>query len=216
VKARHRAKRWQRLARIPADVYARFVATTRADPDGVVTEAAALRLAKQGERETTRCQAAVQQAALAPRPALLWQERWETWLPRQEPCDLLLTDPPYLTELDDVAAFARTWLPALTVHAYLLPPRRLGELLDAAVVRTRDLLTYARAHPCQRPRTNPSDGVRFDWWSWDELLAAGVHVACVRSGSGLIPDARQHGLRWLQALPFARPVQLPLPLLRDP
>lgn len=33
------------------------------------------------------------------------------WLDRQEPCDLLLTDPPYSTDVDDIAAFAKSWLP---------------------------------------------------------------------------------------------------------
>lgn len=34
------------------------------------------------------------------------------WLLDQEPCDLLLTDPPYATDVDDIAAFASRWLPA--------------------------------------------------------------------------------------------------------
>lgn len=33
------------------------------------------------------------------------------WLAKQEPADLLLTDPPYSTDVDDVEAFANTWLP---------------------------------------------------------------------------------------------------------
>lgn len=33
------------------------------------------------------------------------------WLERQDPCDLLLTDPPYSTDVEDVAAFAQSWLP---------------------------------------------------------------------------------------------------------
>lgn len=33
------------------------------------------------------------------------------WLLDQEPCDLLLTDPPYATDVDDIAAFASRWLP---------------------------------------------------------------------------------------------------------
>jgi hypothetical protein len=37
---------------------------------------------------------------------------WQEWLPDQESCDLLLTDPPYATDLDDVFAFAEAWLPA--------------------------------------------------------------------------------------------------------
>ena len=33
------------------------------------------------------------------------------WLSAQEPCDLLLTDPPYATDVEDIAAFAKSWLP---------------------------------------------------------------------------------------------------------
>ena len=37
--------------------------------------------------------------------------RWEDWLPAQPDCDLLLTDPPYATDVDDIGAFAAGWLP---------------------------------------------------------------------------------------------------------
>ena len=37
---------------------------------------------------------------------------WREWLPQQPDCDLLLTDPPYMTDVDDIAAFAAEWLPA--------------------------------------------------------------------------------------------------------
>ncbi len=33
------------------------------------------------------------------------------WLQRQEQCDLLLTDPPYSTDIDDIESFAANWLP---------------------------------------------------------------------------------------------------------
>jgi len=33
------------------------------------------------------------------------------WLPKQEMCDLLLTDPPYSTEIPDIESFAKSWLP---------------------------------------------------------------------------------------------------------
>lgn len=33
------------------------------------------------------------------------------WLASQPACDLLLTDPPYMTELEDVGAFSEMWLP---------------------------------------------------------------------------------------------------------
>ena len=39
------------------------------------------------------------------------KEDYREWLPKQSQCDLLLTDPPYSTEIDDVKAFALDWLP---------------------------------------------------------------------------------------------------------
>lgn len=36
---------------------------------------------------------------------------WDYWLPEQEDCDLLLTDPPYSTDVDDIFTFAAEWLP---------------------------------------------------------------------------------------------------------
>ena len=33
------------------------------------------------------------------------------WLPQQEPADLILTDPPYMTDVDDIEIFAASWLP---------------------------------------------------------------------------------------------------------
>jgi 16S rRNA G966 N2-methylase RsmD len=33
------------------------------------------------------------------------------WLAEQPSCDLLLTDPPYATDVEDIATFARQWLP---------------------------------------------------------------------------------------------------------
>ncbi len=37
--------------------------------------------------------------------------RWEDWLPHQPDCDLLLTDPPYATDVADIGTFAAHWLP---------------------------------------------------------------------------------------------------------
>ena len=36
---------------------------------------------------------------------------WEQWLPEQPDCDLLLTDPPYMTDVEDIGRFAESWLP---------------------------------------------------------------------------------------------------------
>jgi hypothetical protein len=44
--------------------------------------------------------------------AELHVSKWEDWLPDQPECDLLLTDPPYATDIPDIRAFAAAWLPA--------------------------------------------------------------------------------------------------------
>ena len=35
---------------------------------------------------------------------------WDEWLPTQPDCDLLITDPPYMTDVEDIDAFASRWL----------------------------------------------------------------------------------------------------------
>lgn len=42
---------------------------------------------------------------------LISHARWQEWLPAQRACDLLLTDPPYSTDMREIDAFARSWLP---------------------------------------------------------------------------------------------------------
>lgn len=68
--------------------------------------------AKHLERETTRNRTAAEQAATSPVAARVWHSSWDEWLPQQPPCDLLLTDPPYSTDVEDVDKFAADWLPA--------------------------------------------------------------------------------------------------------
>jgi hypothetical protein len=51
------------------------------------------------------------QAQVAPTKPNVTLASWETWLPEQEPCDLLITDPPFSTDIADIEAFANAWLP---------------------------------------------------------------------------------------------------------
>jgi 16S rRNA G966 N2-methylase RsmD len=44
-------------------------------------------------------------------PPVVYEASWEDWLPGQPDCDLLLTDPPYSTDVEDVESFAAAWLP---------------------------------------------------------------------------------------------------------
>lgn len=45
-------------------------------------------------------------------PPIIALEDWRTWLERQPNCDLLLTDPPYMTDIDNIDVFAKEWLPS--------------------------------------------------------------------------------------------------------
>lgn len=51
------------------------------------------------------------QAQAAPTKPSLTLASWDTWLPQQSPCDLLITDPPYSTDVEDIEMFAQSWLP---------------------------------------------------------------------------------------------------------
>ncbi len=92
-----------------------------------------------------------QKAAVAPGTATVTEASWEDWLPHQPECDLLLTDPPYSTDVADVYRFASDWLPAALkkvratgrayvcigaypaeLHAYLSVPS--GDLILANVL----------------------------------------------------------------------------------
>jgi hypothetical protein len=114
------------------------------------------------ERRRAAGQAPVEPAPDAPTIALA---SWEDWLPHQEPCDLLLTDPPYSTDVDDVATFARTWLPAALakvkpsgrayvcigayrheIEAYLAVPTGAMEFCDPLVWTYRNTLGPAPLH----------------------------------------------------------------------
>lgn len=59
-----------------------------------------------------QAQAAVEaQAHTMPSPPTITFSHWRDWLPQQPECDLLLTDPPYSTDIDDILTFAHEWLP---------------------------------------------------------------------------------------------------------
>ena len=57
-----------------------------------------------------KAQAEARAQSLPVRPRVVLAS-WEQWLAAQPPCDLLLTDPPYATDVPDIAAFAQAWLP---------------------------------------------------------------------------------------------------------
>jgi ParB-like chromosome segregation protein Spo0J len=58
-----------------------------------------------------RKEAVERQIQAAPSKPRITLASWQDWLPAQPLCDLLLTDPPYSTDVEDIAAFAHAWLP---------------------------------------------------------------------------------------------------------
>lgn len=59
---------------------------------------------------------AVRESKEAETPARIAQADSVAWLAEQGPCDLLLTDPPYSTDVADVESFAEWWLPNALTH----------------------------------------------------------------------------------------------------
>lgn len=51
------------------------------------------------------------QAQAAPTKPHITLSSWDAWLPSQPTCDLLITDPPYATDVDDIETFAQGWMP---------------------------------------------------------------------------------------------------------
>jgi DNA modification methylase len=45
-----------------------------------------------------------------PNQPVVTKADWREWLESQPQCDLLLTDPPYMTEIEDIHGFAKEWL----------------------------------------------------------------------------------------------------------
>jgi len=104
--SKRRSSHWQLIGWLPEVDYAEYKAK-RADAEQEITAAGAVALAKRLQRQQDDL-ARTQPTATIP---TIVESSWHEWLPDQPPCDLLITDPPYSTDVDDVEAFATTWLP---------------------------------------------------------------------------------------------------------
>lgn len=77
---------------------------------GELTISAAYRkLKKEEEIRKARESIAAQVASSPVKPVISLQD-WKSWLEEQPQCDLLITDPPYMTDVDNIDVFAK-WLP---------------------------------------------------------------------------------------------------------
>jgi hypothetical protein len=107
------SSRWQMLAVVPDPDFEDYLADANDTDDGTteLTQADLLRIAKRLMRDDDQRRRQQQQANLAPEAAIIQFASYADWLPTQPDCDLLLTDPPYATDVDDVEQFANEWLP---------------------------------------------------------------------------------------------------------
>lgn len=89
------------------------------------------------------------------------------WLLDQEPCDLLLTDPPYATDVDDIATFASRWLPTAldkvkpTGRAYICVGAYPVELHAYCSVRMPDQILVWTYRNTMGPATK--DRYKLNW-----------------------------------------------------
>lgn len=108
---KHQSSAWQRLADLPDEEYEAYKSEARTKGKEI-TEAGAVRIAKHREREQVKKEKAVKLAEVVEQKPKIALASWEDWLPTQPSCDLLITDPPYSTDVNDVFEFAASWLPA--------------------------------------------------------------------------------------------------------
>lgn len=89
------------------------------------------------------------------------------WLLDQDPCDLLMTDPPYSTDVDDIGAFAKRWLPAAldkvkpTGRAYVCVGAYPEELHAYCSVRMPDQILVWTYRNTMGPATK--DRYKLNW-----------------------------------------------------
>ncbi len=128
------------------------------------------------------------------------------WLQARYPCDLLLTDPPYSTDVEDVAAFAASWLPIAladvkpTGRAYICIgayPVELAAYLNVAMPTQVLVWTYRNTLG-----PSPTYGYKLNWQAilyYQGADAAPLNAPQMTEQFSVqdinAPDARQ-GDRW--------------------
>ena len=102
----------------------------------VKTAKAAVLEIKKAERE--------EQAQVAASKPCVTLASWEHWLPEQPLCDLLITDPPYSTDVEDIETFAQAWLPLA-----LSKVKSTGRAYVCIGAYPKELRTYLNVKACQ-------------------------------------------------------------------
>ena len=94
------------------------------------------------------------------------------WIQRQPPCDLLISDPPYSTDISDIAAFASEWLPVAlsqvkpTGMAYVFVGAYPKELCAYLNVKPPNGMTLEQVLVWTYKNTlgnNPKDRYKLNW-----------------------------------------------------
>lgn len=106
--SRDQSSKWQKLTLVTDEAIEGWIEETAAK-EKELTIAGAVKFVNEFMGDARR-ERHVKQAGLG--TAIVTHASWKDWLPEQPDCDLLLTDPPYATDVDDVRAFAAAWLPA--------------------------------------------------------------------------------------------------------
>lgn len=194
--------------------------------------------AKHAERETGKREREQDRATVAPEVAEITASKWQDWLPAQPVCDLLLTDPPYSTDVDDIRAFADGWLPTAlakvkrTGRAYVCVGAYPDELAAYLAVPPPADLTLAQVLVWTYRNTlgpSPSYDYKLNWQAilyYRGLDAAPLDVPEMTEQFSVqdinAPDGR-HGDRWHAwqkpdglAERFVRHASVPGDLVLDP
>lgn len=114
------------------------------------------------------------QSQASPSKPVITQASWDTWLPTQPQCDLLITDPPYMytSGVEDIDTFAQSWLPVAlrkvkdTGRAYVCIgayPQELRAYLNAPVPPGLRLLNVLVWTYKNRIGPSPHNAYKSNW-----------------------------------------------------
>ena len=112
---RSQSKRYQDIASIPEPAFNEFIETKKAEVQekaAELTTAGMLKLKKQLDLEQKKQEKEQQvKESIKNKPFIYLRDalHWVNEIPEY---DLLLTDPPYSTDVDDIESFAASWLPS--------------------------------------------------------------------------------------------------------
>ncbi|MCL2348255.1 MAG: hypothetical protein FWC50_08330 [Planctomycetaceae bacterium] len=131
------------------------------------------RLKKDAELKNAKQKITAQtaQAVEANKPTIFIGDGME-WIKKQPPCDLLITDPPYSTDIENIEAFASEWLPTAlsrvkpTGMAYIFVGAYPGELHAYTGIEPPNGMTLEQVLVWTYKNTlgnNPKDRYKLNW-----------------------------------------------------